>query len=335
MATVNVESPSKIKYDDVDLSEYSDDELEILGLSAEEIAAIKNEPEADEDDEEEDEDEDESQDEDEDSEDEEEGEDEEEDEEPEPKRREPRIPKSRFDEAVRTEREKAIRAEERAKYLEEQVQELLAMKQELLNPKKEEIPEPEFDFDAAETEYAELLISGEIKDAAAVRRKIEKAREAEFAKLLKAVTTEAKKEAKNLSVSEKKDIVVTTALAEYPFLNDSHEDFDADLVTEINMLAAGYESKGMDGDKALQKALDRLAKPMKKVSEAPKKKSTEATKKKMAAMKKQPPKTTGSKGVKDKSADSYDWENMTQKEFDLIYKKHPDIVKEAMSKGYA
>jgi hypothetical protein len=326
MTTVTVDNSdpisSGIKYDDVDLSEYTEEELRLFGVSEEDIKEIFGKEEEDE----------------EEKEDEEEDEPEEEEEEPEeeeekPKKREPRIPKSRFDEAVAKEREKAIRAEERSKYLEERINELLALKEQI-QTKPTEDPESAFDFDEAETKYAELLLEGEAQEAAKLRIKINKERDKYLQEVVKSVKEEAKKATKDLSVAEKKEVVIQQALTEYEFLNEESESYNEDLVMEINALAAGYEVKGkMSPDKALQKAIDRLAKPMLKKEEV-KKTLGERKAKKVETMKKQPPNTSGAKSVKDKTVDDFDWENMSQAEFRDLYKKSPKLVQEALRKAY-
>lgn len=310
------------QYDDIDLSEYSEEELLALGISQEDINALRGEETEEESEEEEEEA----------PEEEEEEEEQVEEEEEKPAKREPRIPKSRFDEAVAKEREKAIRAEERARYLEERIEQLLEASK--MAPAKQAEVEPEFDFATAEEQYAEHLISGEVKEAAALRVKIEKERDKYVQKLLKSVTEEAKKESRKLSEEDKKEIVIQKALTTYPFLDDKSPDFDKELTEEINFLAIGYETKyKMSPAEALQKAVDKLAKPKVK-TEVVKKKVAEAKAKKVDAMKKQPPSVSSAKSIKDKSVDDFDWENMSQKEFEELYKKSPKLVNEALRKSY-
>ena len=328
MTTVDVNQEdvaykADFQFDDIDLSEYSEEELLALGISQEDIDTLRGEETEEESEEEEDKEEDP----------EEEGEEEQvEEEEEKPTKKEPRIPKSRFDEAVAKEREKAIRAEERAKYLEERIEQLLEASK--MAPAKQAEVEPEFDFATAEEQYAEHLISGEVKEAATLRIKIEKERDKYVQKLLKSVTEEAKKESRKLSEEDKKDIVIQKALTTYSFLDDKSPDFDKELVEEINFLAIGYETKHkMSPAEALQKAVDKLAKPKVK-TEVVKKKVAEAKAKKVDAMKKQPPSVSSAKSIKDKSVDDFDWENMSQKEFEELYKKSPKLVNEALRKSY-
>ncbi len=330
MATVEVDNHDElpvhksIKYDDVDLTDYSEDELRVLGLSEEEIQAIKGEPEADEEEEAEEEEEQEA-----------EEEVEEEEEKEEPPKKEPRIPKSRFDEAVQKEREKAIRAEERAKYLEERIEQLIALQTDLANKQNKEVEVvKEFDFDAAEDQYAQLLIEGEVAEAAKLRKEMEKARERRIQDLLKSVKEEAKATTKQLSIEEKKEVVIQEALSKYAFLDDNSEEYNKEAVEEINLLAAGYEVKNkMPAHEALKKAIERIAAPLTKHVDT-KKVTAEKKTKKMEAMKKQPPETSSAKSVQEKTADDFDWDNMSQEEFRTLYKKSPKIINEALRKSY-
>jgi hypothetical protein len=330
MATVEVDNHDElpvhksIKYDDVDLTDYSEDELRVLGLSEEEIQAIKGEPEADEEEEAEEEEEQEA-----------EEEVEEEEEKEEPPKKEPRIPKSRFDEAVQKEREKAIRAVERAKYLEERIEQLIALQTDLANKQNKEVEVvKEFDFDAAEDQYAQLLIEGEVAEAAKLRKEMEKARERRIQDLLKSVKEEAKATTKQLSIEEKKEVVIQEALSKYAFLDDNSEEYNKEAVEEINLLAAGYEVKNkMPAHEALKKAIERIAAPLTKHVDT-KKVTAEKKTKKMEAMKKQPPETSSAKSVQEKTADDFDWDNMSQEEFRTLYKKSPKIINEALRKSY-
>jgi hypothetical protein len=331
MPTVDIEThdeevSNKIKYDDVDLSEYSDDELIALGLTEEEVRAIRDSEEDTEEEEEEDTEEEEV----------EEEEEEEVEEEPEEKKpsKEPRIPKSRFDEAVNKEREKAIRAEERARYLEERIEQLVSMQEQM--SRKTETPavvEPEFDFDAAEDKYAELLLEGDVQEASKLRKQMEKEREKRLIKLLDEVKKDARKASKDLSEAEKKELVIQEALQKYSFLDHASDEYDADLVEEINYIAAGYEiSKKMSPHEAMKKAIDRVVKRETKPEE--KIERPERTAKKKQAMKTQPPEVTSSKSAKDKTVTEFDWENMSQEEFSRLYKKSPKLVQEALRKTY-
>lgn len=321
---------SKFKYDDVDLSELSKDELIALGIDVPEDEEEEEEDTEDQEDIEDESDEDEGSDQDEDEDD--------EDEEPELKKKEPRIPKSRFDEAVSKERERAIRAEERSKYLEERIEYLIKLQEKVAEEPKE--VEPKFDFDKAEEDYAGLLIEGEIKEAAKLRAKINAEKDKWIQTLITDIKKQAKEEAtsttKTLTENQKKQLVVEEAISKYSFLDSESDDFDEELVDEINSVAYGYEVKHkLSPADALKKALARFVKDEEKPKES-KQKLDERKKEKVEKMKKQPPTQGTSTGkIKDKKAVDFDWENMSQTEFRKLYRKNPSLVQEAMRKNYA
>lgn len=297
-------------YNDIDTSGMSKDELEALGIEAEEEELEEEETEEEEEEEEESEEEEA-----------EEEEPEEEEEEEKGEKKEPRIPKSRFDEAVQKEREQRIRLEEKTKYLEEQIQRLEALATKVAV--KEEVVE-EYDFDIAEGKYAELLISGEVDEATKLRREINKQRDNQIKSLIKNIKSEAEEAVKtttrNLSERDKKAIVIEESIVKYPFLNSDHADFDEKLVKRINYVSAGYETEGLTPSQALKTAIEELVpKTVKPTSEAKKKE-------KVVAISKQPPKTDTTKRIKSKELTEYDWEEMSQEDFRKLYKESPDLV---------
>lgn len=293
-------------YNDIDTSELSKEELEALGIESEEEEEEEEDTEEEESEVEETE---------------EEEEEEPEEEKEEEKKKEPRIPKSRFDEAVQKEREQRIRLEERTKYLEEQILRLETLATKVA---VKEDPVVEYDFDAAESKYAELLISGEVEDATKLRREINKERDNQIKSLIKGIKSEAEEAVKtttrNLSEKDKKNIIIEEAIVKYPFLNSDHENFDERLVKRINYVAAGYETEGKSPSQALKAAIEDL------VPKAPKQVSTEKKKEKMATLSKQPPKTDSTKRIKSKELTEYDWEEMSQEDFRKLYKESPDLV---------
>lgn len=318
-------------YKDIDLSEFSDEELSALGIDP---SSVEREEEAEEDDEDFDEeqenleDDDESDSEsDEDESDEEDSEDEEDEEQEEEK--DIRIPKARFDEAVQKERAKLEAAEAQNAKLMEQIERLLQNLNKDLAPNVEE---KLVDIDELETRYANHLLNGETEEAVKVKKEINK----ENTRIINELVKEAKKSAKEettqevsaLSEKEKMQNVINTAFSTYTFLDDKSEDFNEEVVEEINILAAGYKvSKGLSESEALQKAVDKIAKPLlKKVEPAQNKPKTEQRKKaKAKQVAKEPPRSPSSR-VKDKSLDDFNWEEMSEKDFDTLYKKNPEIV---------
>lgn len=153
----------------------------------------------------------------------------------------PRIPKARFDEV--NARRKA--AEDRVKELEAQL------------AAKEQASKQAYDFDAAEQEYGELLLDGKFKEAAAKRREINAALEAEW---------EAKQAAKTeMTVAQrelKKDLnAISRRLeSEYAEFDPESELYSEDLTAEVLSMFEGYLSTRMDltPQEALQLAGDNV-----------------------------------------------------------------------------
>lgn len=323
--TGNVYNVDKDTYEDIDLTQFNDEELMALGIDP---SSVEREEEDEEDIDEEQEsledDEEESTEEDnEDSEDDEETESDKEEQE-----KDIRIPKARFDEAVQKERAKAESLEKQILAQQDQINKLLELQLSRDTEKtQEQVEKTQENVDELEAQYAEALLQGETADAVKIRTKINKINQDMINKLVEEARQTAKAEAKTLSEDEKFNIVVSTSTAKYPQLDNNSEDFDEDLVDEINALAAGYQqTKKLSADKALQKAIDKLIKPVKedvKENKTPisDKKKSDKTKK----VAKEPPRAPATK-IKDLSEDEIDWENMSEKEFDTLYKKNPEMV---------
>jgi hypothetical protein len=322
-------------YSDLDLSELSDAELDALGIDPSSIE--REDPEEDEEKEEDEEEEtleEEEEKEEEDDEEEESTEEDEEEEVEEDKDKDIRIPKARFDEAVQKERQKAQEAEQRTKFLEEQINRLLEM-QTTGKAVEEKVEEVAVDIDALEAQYAEKLLEGETDEAIKIRRQIN----AEYQKLvnnaIKSAKEEARAESKSLSETEKFNLVKEDSFNKYPFLSNESDTFDQELVAEINALAAGYkQTLELSPADALKKAVNKLAPPYKKQLEGKKTATKQATDRKQEKAKrvaKEPVRSKGS-SVKNISPDELDWENMSEKEFDHLYKTNRKVV-DAYLKG--
>jgi len=165
------------------------------------------------------------------------------------------IPKNRFDEALRkhdTEREARIRAEERARILEEQI-----AGQQKPGAGKQGDPDtsPEFDFDAKEEEYANLLMEGDTKAAAAVRREIN-------TELRRQAEADAEKYADQriLAREAERDFkaAVTESYEKYPFLDSKSEARNADAIGDVVEWRDLYISKGDTPAQALRKAVAKV-----------------------------------------------------------------------------
>lgn len=130
-----------------------------------------------------------------------------------------RIPKDRFDE-VNARRKKAE-------------DELATLKAEKAAGDKGE----DFDFDAAEIEYMDLLLDGKSKEALAVRKSIDAAKEAvwESKQTIKADNTVTERE-----VKRELDGLVAQYEGEYDVLNKDTDDFSEDVIDDVQSMFRGY-----------------------------------------------------------------------------------------------
>lgn len=191
---------------------------------------------------------------------EEESEDDEEDEEQDipPKAKEPRIPKSRLDE-VAAQRDEF---KDRSLWLEEQIEKLIA--KEAKSDKKDvaDVPKVSYDFDTAEEEYANLLISGEVAAASKLRATINKARQEELMELVSSITEKATTKVKTESSLEKEaerfEIAISSMERKFPFLDSKSKSYNEEAVETVNALLAGYIASGkLTKSEALAKAVEK------------------------------------------------------------------------------
>ncbi len=150
-----------------------------------------------------------------------------------------RIPKQRFDEV--NNRMKA--AEARARQLEAELQLARGGKD------GDEPGEPEFDFDAKDKEYAELILDGEVEKAQAVRAEI-RAAELELFKAKAAPTVE---QAANYTREQMEYLNVGKELEnEFAEFDPNSDVFDEALVEEITALVPALaEKRGISHAEAL------------------------------------------------------------------------------------
>jgi len=333
----------KDTYEGVDLTEFSDEELAALGIDPSEVERPE-EDEEEELDEEENEDEDgeddesDGDDENEGDEGDDEGDEAKDDDENEEEEKDIRIPKSRFDEAVGKEREKVRAAEERAQWLEQQIQKLIDLQANKNTETVAKAEEESVNIDELEAQYVDKILEGEIDEAKQLRKQINQYQEKRIQVLLKETRENAKKEAEQLSEKDKFDIAVQKSVIEYEFLDTDHPDYNEDLVIDINALSKGYAESGrMSPAEALEKAVAKLAKPYKqqlsaKNKSVTKKKTTTSTRETQKAERKtkQPPNLKSGK-VSSLTPDDIDWENLSEKEFDKLYKENPKLISKYLS----
>lgn len=238
---------------------------------------------------------------------------------------EPRIPKSRFDEAVKKARAEAEAAIKRAEDLEAQ----LKASQGELDLKKvgEEI-------DALEEELEKAIADNDAEKKkrlrSEIREKTQQMAEARAAGHAARATATAIEQIRY-------DALVNRMEAEHPELSPEHEDYDQSQVDEILELKDAFEKQGHGSATALEKSLKVVYKgakaPEKKApekkddtAEAKKKAEEEAEKRKQEAVERglkqkgeQPPTAKGAASDKGgKSNTAADAAKMSDKEFDKL-----------------
>lgn len=161
------------------------------------------------------------------------------------------IPYSRFAEI----NERRIRAEERARLLEEELQRAKGAAQPAAEGKPAD-DKPAFDFDAKEEEYAQALMDGDTKLAAAIRKEIndEIRRQAEEQA---AANAEMRLLARQAQEAFQK--AVTESIEKYPFLDKNSPQAHPKAISEVVEWRDFYISKGKSPAEALRQAVKRIA----------------------------------------------------------------------------
>lgn len=156
---------------------------------------------------------------------------------------EPRIPKKRLDQEI-----------QKRRALEQKLAE-----KEAAEKAGEQGAKQEYDFDAAERQYMDLLLDGKVDEAAAKRKEIRAAERAET----EALAARKAKEVDNHSEAEKRmDAVSTRFEADYPQFNGESDQFDPDALATAEAIYIGYLNKGLYADPvdAFEAALDAVVK---------------------------------------------------------------------------
>ena len=215
--------------------------------------------------------------------------------------KEPMIPKSRLDEVL-----------QKQKALQKQLDEALA-------PKVEDVKEaPEFDFDAKELEYQNLILDGDSEAAAKLRSEIRTAEKQQMMFEMQAKMGQ--------TVTQNQEMVdlqtkATQLESMYPELNQADPNFNQDKTNEVLELRDAYMTQGYTGADALQKSVDLIMKgsapepkqdPIDKTIHT--KKRIANTKKKIETAEKQPPTMKGKNKVETK----IDVNSMSVDEFDAL-----------------
>ena len=216
--------------------------------------------------------------------------------------KEPMIPKSRFDEVLA-----------KQKALQKKLDEATA-------PKVEDVTEaPEFDFDAKEVEFANLLMEGETEKATKLRSEI---RAAEKQQLMYEMQAKMGQTVTQATEQEKLQAKAFELEAKYPELNQADPSFNQDKTNEVLELRDAYMTQGYTGADALDKSVKLIMGAS--APEAPKadpaqekiieKKKIANTNKKVEASQKQPPTMKGKNKVEKK----VDINTMSVDEFDAL-----------------
>jgi hypothetical protein len=210
-------------------------------------------------------------------------------------KKEPRIPKSRFDEINNRMKE----ANERNLWLEEQLEKLInnsQQQQQRAEPKAPEVPK--YDYDAAEEEYINLIIGGDITKATKLRNEINAFHQKDLQEMISGIKSEASDNAKSQSSQllekERFESSINNMEAKYPFLNHKAKAYNEEAVETVNTLLAGYLAAGKGKVESLQLAIKKVL-PLYEKKEGTKvslgdQRKTEAGKKAALASKQQPTK---------------------------------------------
>jgi len=149
------------------------------------------------------------------------------------------IPKRRFDEV-----------NERRKAAEEERDALLAEKRA-----GEEAEDEQYDFDAAETEYMDLLLDGKTAEALTKRKEIRAAEKADFQFETK---SEVHSETQQRETLQELNSLSVEAEAMFPVFDRESDDFDADITNKVMVYYRGYVQSGEEshGDAFVQAIAD-------------------------------------------------------------------------------
>jgi hypothetical protein len=254
---------------------------------------------------------------------------EEEEEEIPPPKKEPRIPKSRFDEV----NERMKEANERNLWLEEQLETLIkqsAQQQKTAAPKEPEVPE--YDYDLAEEKYISLIIEGDITKATKLRNEINTFRQNDLKKLISGIESKAmdgvKSESNQLLEKERFATSISTMESKYPFLNHKDKAYNEEAVETVNTLLAGYIASGKGKVESLQLAIKKVLPLYDKKSTKQtlgEQRKSEAGKKAAAASKQQPAK--GKTTARTSDTGKVDINRMSERDFKKLTAKEKSILR--------
>lgn len=199
------------------------------------------------------------------------------------KKRNIRIPKSRFDEA-----QAKARAREQA--LLEEIERLKGGQQASATQKA--VSDMKSKIEELQDKYEDLILDGKKDEARKIRKQVDAMRE-ELVEYQTSVKSDAARKAAVDELSYNAQLAGFEA--KYPALNPEHEDFDEDRTNEVATLLNAFVKSGTKRSEALAKAVKYVlgAPPEQKVSDAAKalaeERAKKAREKAAEADKKQPP----------------------------------------------
>lgn len=176
--------------------------------------------------------------------------------------KEPKIPKSRFDEQVGKEREAREAAERRAAELERRLAE--QSRQQVQTEQTEAL---EAEITDLEKKHAELLLDGNINEAAGVMKEIRMAER----KIARAEATAlASQQTAQALESDRMNATIARIESDYPAMNPESESYDADIV-ELVLAKQGslMRNEGLTPSQAMSKAAKDVAERFLKPAEEP------------------------------------------------------------------
>lgn len=153
------------------------------------------------------------------------------------------IPKSRFDEAQHKAREREAELQRRLEAAEARKQ------QETSN---ENVTTMEEELDKLDTQYAELLLEGEMEKAAAVRKQWRQKQNDLFDIRLEQRSAMASKQAIE---TMRFDRQLAEYEVKYPVINPDSDQFDQEVANEVAELMSAFEAKGWNAVASLNKAV--------------------------------------------------------------------------------
>ena len=236
-----------------------------------------------------------------------------------------RVPLSRLNEVIEQRKER----DERIQWLEEQLTKLVSAPQAGQAPAEAPVVESSFDFDAAEQEYVEAILSGEPEKATSIRRKInqesEKERQLQIDTVKKIAREEAAKDATSSVEELQFEAEKEAAMESHPFLDDESDDYNPKAVRMANALMITNIQEGMNKADALAEAVEEVATIFNKKAPAKSgkkakssKRAVESRKRAAKAAKATPPDQVSRRGKVDPKLDPSMLEKMSEREFNKL-----------------